>query len=90
MTRRAGGVLFGALAYGAAALGALTMLGRGAPDKAWYRSLRKPVFQPPSWVFGPVWTLLYGTIAFSGYRIWRAPALPSAPAPSRCGARSSC
>lgn len=76
MTRRSGGLLFAALSYGAAALGALTMLGAGAPDKAWYQSLRKPVFQPPSWVFGPVWTVLYGTIAYSGYRIWRAPKSP--------------
>jgi tryptophan-rich sensory protein len=76
MTKRAGGVLFAALSYGAAALGALTMRGRGAPDKAWYRGLRKPVFQPPSGLFGPVWTVLYGTIAYSGYRIWRAPRSP--------------
>ena len=70
------GLGFGALAYGAAALGALAMRGRGSPDGAWYRSLRKPVFQPPSWLFGPVWTVLYGTIAYSGYRVWRAPRSP--------------
>jgi translocator protein len=76
MTKRAGKVLFAALSYGAAALGALTMRGRGAPDGLWYNSLQKPSFQPPSWAFGPVWTVLYGTIAYSGYRIWRAPKSP--------------
>jgi tryptophan-rich sensory protein len=35
--------------------------------------LRKPPFQPPSWLFAPVWTALYGLIATSGYRVWKAP-----------------
>lgn len=58
---------FGALTAGAAALGA-----RFAPDR-WYQGLRKPWFQPPPWVFAPVWTGLYTLIAVSGYRVWRAP-----------------
>jgi translocator protein len=36
----------------------------------WYESLRKPVFNPPPWVFGPVWTVLYILIAVAGWRIW--------------------
>ena len=80
MTGRTGRLLaglgFGALAYGAAALGGLAMRGRGSAKGTWYRSLDKPAFQPPSWLFGPVWTVLYGTIAYSGYRIWRAPRSP--------------
>ena len=68
---------FGALAAGAAALGGLMMRGKGRPDGRWFRSLRKPAFQPPNWVFGPVWTVLYATIAYSGWRIWRAEDSPA-------------
>lgn len=34
-------------------------------DSDWYRSLRKPGWQPPSWAFGLVWTPLYASIAFA-------------------------
>lgn len=36
----------------------------------WYQQLNKPFFNPPNWVFGPVWTVLYGLIAFAGWRLW--------------------
>ena len=64
---------FTLLSYGAAALGSLAMRGKGRPEGRWYRSLDKPSFQPPPYVFGPVWTVLYGTIAYAGYRVWKAP-----------------
>ena len=41
------------------------------PD--WYASLEKPKGTPPNWVFGPVWTVLYGLMAFS---LWRVLGLP--------------
>ncbi|ALV38059.1 TspO/MBR family protein [Streptomyces sp. CdTB01] len=52
---------------GAAAVAATAVAGAGAvdADSAWYRSLRKPDWQPPSWAFGVVWTPLYATIAYA-------------------------
>ena len=38
-------------------------------DNPWYKSLIEPSFAPPSWVFAPVWTILYLLIATSAYRI---------------------
>ena len=38
-------------------------------DNSWYISLIEPSFAPPSWVFAPVWTILYLLIATSAYRI---------------------
>lgn len=42
---------------------------------AWYASLNKPAWNPPNWVFGPVWTTLYIMIAVSGWLVWRCGAV---------------
>lgn len=40
-------------------------------DLSWYNTLKKPFFNPPSWLFGPAWTVLYILIIISGILIWR-------------------
>ena len=39
----------------------------------WFAALNKPSFNPPGWVFGPVWTLLYILMGLSFFHIWIKP-----------------
>lgn len=42
-----------------------------ATSSEWYRNLEKPSWQPPGWVFGPVWTVLYVLIAIAATLSYR-------------------
>ena len=37
----------------------------------WYQSLDKPSWTPPSWLFGPAWSVLYVMIAIAGWLVWK-------------------
>jgi benzodiazapine receptor len=37
----------------------------------WYERLTKPALTPPSWVFGPVWTLLYTMMGVAAWLVWK-------------------
>lgn len=38
---------------------------------AWYAALNKPAWNPPAWLFGPVWTLLYTLMAVAAWLVWK-------------------
>ncbi|ODA66114.1 TspO/MBR family protein [Methyloligella halotolerans] len=56
-----------AICFLAAAVGGMVT----EPNLGWYQTLQKPSFNPPDWIFGPVWTLLYTAMAGALFWIWR-------------------
>lgn len=66
---------FLALTFGAAWTGNVAT---SESVRDWYPSLRKPAGTPPSWVFGPVWTVLYFLMAVGAWLVWRCSARPRA------------
>ena len=50
---------------------AVAAIGAGVTDLGpWYRELAKPSWQPPDWLFGPAWTLIFALCAVTGARCW--------------------
>jgi tryptophan-rich sensory protein len=52
-------------------LGGGTLIGLTVQPDGWYAALRKPPFNPPNWVFAPVWSALYVMIGVAGWLVWR-------------------
>ena len=50
-------------------IGSLAVTDRGF--MSWYAAIEKPGFTPPSWVFGPVWTILYLLMGVAAFLVWR-------------------
>lgn len=55
------------LAYSAALIGSLFT---ADAINTWYAALTKPELNPPNWLFGPVWTVLYALMAIAAWRIY--------------------
>lgn len=54
------------------AAGALGSLATTPQIPTWYASLTKPEWNPPNWVFGPVWTTLYVLMGIAAWLVWVA------------------
>jgi benzodiazapine receptor len=52
-------------------IGGGVLIGMLTVPGAWHAGLIKPSFNPPNWIFGPVWTILYTFIAIAGWRTWQ-------------------
>ncbi|MEI8375150.1 MAG: TspO/MBR family protein [Planctomycetota bacterium] len=61
-------VLFIAVCFAAAGIGGAVTTPKIA---TWYATLAKPTWNPPNWIFGPVWSALYFGMAVAAWLVWR-------------------
>lgn len=73
MTERGGRSIIAAAAIIGAclAVGAVGGLLTSSSVETWFPTLAKPAWNPPSWVFGPVWTVLYVLMGVALWLVWR-------------------
>ena len=62
-------ILFGLITYSASVIGGLVTVGFKEP---WYSLINKPTFNPPSWIFAPVWTSLYLMMTIAIWLFWHS------------------
>ena len=62
-------ILFFVITFSASLIGGLATLNYKEP---WYSLLNKPVFNPPDWIFAPVWTTLYLMMTISIWLYWHS------------------
>ena len=55
----------------AALVAAFGSLFSGPAIEGWYDTTAKPMWNPPNWVFGPVWTVLYTSMSIAAWLVWR-------------------
>lgn len=53
------------------AIGFIGSLFTSSSVNSWYLSINKPSFNPPNWIFAPVWTILFILIGISFYLVWQ-------------------
>lgn len=71
-------ITFVLLCLGAGGLGAVAT----TPEIAgWYKALSKPWWNPPDYIFGPVWTTLYLVMAIAAWLVWRPAGFAAAATP---------
>ncbi len=58
---------------GCVAVGLVSGLLTRAEISGWYATLAKPSFNPPNWIFGPVWTALYILMGVAAWLVWQEP-----------------
>lgn len=52
-------------------VGAAGSIATSSSVDSWYADLERPSWNPPSWVFGPVWSTLYAAMGFASWLVWR-------------------
>ena len=62
-------LLFALVTYSASAISGMVTIGFKEP---WYSLLIKPTYNPPSWVFAPVWTTLYLMMTIAVWSFWHS------------------